>query len=287
MTAVKAVILWALCFCLLTQGYLGSMETTDRGCMKWTLSGANVCCEACHPGNRLIARCGPNPKDLCEPCKTGTFTVNPLAYRCDRCRGCYGALVLLKECTATTNTKCGCKEGLICGDDHCSFCVTRCDKGQEPTEDRLCRPCPDGTFNDQVHQKCKPWSTKCPSEGQHIVAKGDAFTDMKCSNISVALSNRPIHPDPNEQAWPLILSVVVSVALMGFTVIIIITVARKIAKKRKKTKKAIPKTPIIRTPTDDPRTLIAIECSFHEAQQEQGSSSESLDSKDSSDQLIE
>ncbi|XP_044066978.1 tumor necrosis factor receptor superfamily member 9-like isoform X2 [Siniperca chuatsi] len=247
-----AVILWAMGLCLLMQGCLCSVGQTDRGCMKWTQKGDNVCCEACYPG----------------------------------------AQVLVQECTATTDTKCGCKEGLTCGDDRCSFCVKKCGKGQEPSAKRSCRPCPEGTFNDQIHQKCKPWSTKCPNPDQKIVAKGDAVTDIKCASINVSLAtvSRPKQPDHPEQAWPLVLSVVTSVVLMGFSIIIIITVAMKIHRKRKAEnymeKPCIPKTPIIRTPTDDPMTLIAMECSFHEAQQEQGSSSESLASKDSSDQLL-
>uniref|UniRef100_A0A3Q3T4F9 Tumor necrosis factor receptor superfamily, member 9a n=1 Tax=Mastacembelus armatus TaxID=205130 RepID=A0A3Q3T4F9_9TELE len=155
-----AVILWAMGLSLLMQGYLFSLGRTETGCMKWVPSGDDVCCEACHPGNRLVKKCGPNPKELCKPCERKTFTVIPAAISCTPCRQCIGALVTVKNCTATSNTICSCKEGLICGDDSCSFCTEKCDKGQEPTEDRSCRPCPDGMFSDQIQQKCKPWSTK-------------------------------------------------------------------------------------------------------------------------------
>lgn len=281
-----AAILWTMGLSLLVQGCLGIIGQTDRGCLKWKLQGDNVCCEICHPGNRLVRLCGPNPRDLCTPCETNTFTTNPKDYRCSRCTQCVGAQLLVKACTATTDTKCGCKEGLICGDGNCSFCVKKCEKGQEPTEKRSCRPCKDGTFNDQIHQKCKPWSTKCPNPEHIIVSEGDAISDIKCTNVSLGRTISPKQPDHTAQAWPYVLSVFISILVTGFSIIIIVIVSVKLRQKRKKTKKTITETPIIRTPTDDPRTLIAIECSFHEAQQEQGSSSESLASKDSSKQLI-
>ncbi|XP_034732153.1 tumor necrosis factor receptor superfamily member 9a [Etheostoma cragini] len=276
-----AAVLRALGLALLIQGCFCSVGQTDTGCMKWTPKGDNVCCEACFAGHRLVKECGPSPKDLCTPCEAGKFTVNPKEYSCNRCTQCVGAQVLVKECTATADTKCGCIEGLTCGDDRCSFCIKKCDKGYEPVK-RSCRPCPEGTFNNRTQQRCKPWSTKCPNPDQKIVAKGNALTDIKCVQVSGSKQ-----PDPKEQVWPLILSVITSAALMAFSIIIISLVAKKIFQKRnEKGKKPTTKTPINRTPTDDPRTLIAIECSFHEAQQEQGSSSESLDSKDSSDQLL-
>ncbi|XP_035513134.1 tumor necrosis factor receptor superfamily member 9a [Morone saxatilis] len=278
-----AVILWAMGLFLLMQSSLCSVGQTDRGCMKWTPKGENVCCEICHPGNRLVKECGRSPKDLCIPCEPNTYTVKPKDFRCARCTQCIGPQFQVKQCTATTDTKCGCIEGLICGDDRCSFCIKKCDRGQEPTKERSCRPCPDGTFNDQGHQMCKPWSTKCPKPYQEIVAEGTAITDIKCANVSVSPVHRPKQPDHTEQEWPLFLSGITSMFLLA---IIIVIVGMKIYQKRKKTKKTITKTQIIRTPTDNPETLIAIECSFHEAQQEQGSSTESLDSKDSSEQLI-
>ncbi|XP_056278721.1 tumor necrosis factor receptor superfamily member 9a [Pseudoliparis swirei] len=275
-----AALSWAAGLSLLLQGCVCSVVQTDRGCVKWTQRGDNVCCEACYPGHHLALDCGPRPKDLCIPCEPGTFSGKSKNYKCTSCTQCVGAQVYVKHCTATSDTQCGCKEGLTCGDRRCSFCVERCDKGQEPAEKRSCRTCPAGTFNDQSHQMCKPWSTKCPDPEQIIVATGDALSDITCANVSVGPVHNVKTPDPTEQSWPLVISVVTSVVLMAFGVIITISII--MAKKRKAgEEKPIPKTPIIRTPTDDddddddPRTLIAVECSFHEAEQEQGSGSES------------
>ncbi|XP_069560443.1 tumor necrosis factor receptor superfamily member 9a [Brachyistius frenatus] len=277
-----AVMLWLMGLCLLMQAGLCSAGQPERGCLKWTNGkGKDICCEICHPGNRLVKRCGPSSADLCTPCESGTYTTNLAASRCDRCSQCAGAQVLMETCTPTTNTKCGCKEGLTCGDDQCKFCVETCAKGQEPTTDRSCRPCPNGTFNDKIHQKCKPWSSKCPNPGQKIVANGDAVSDIQCDVSQMNVKK----PDDTEQ--PLTMMIIIFVLMaFGIIIIVFISVAFNILQKKQKTQKPSPKTPIIRTPTDDPRTLIAIECSFHEAEQEQGNSSESLYSKDSSEQLI-
>ncbi|XP_026223036.1 tumor necrosis factor receptor superfamily member 9a [Anabas testudineus] len=282
-----ASILWVMVLCLLLQSCLCSVEQTNKGCKTWSAQkgSRDVCCDECHPGNRMVRKCGSTPSDLCTPCEPGTF-LDRASFKCARCTQCVGALVQVKACTATSDTVCRCEKGLRCGDDRCSFCVMECVKGEEPADQRSCRPCPEGTFNNQIHQKCKPWSTKCPHPHQYIEHKGDAFSDIKCANASVSPSYKPTQPGATDQGWPLVIFMVVSIALMGFTIIVIITMAVKILQKKKKSKKPVPTKPIIRMPTDDPRTLIAIECSFHEAQQEQGSSTESLDSKDSSDRLI-
>ncbi|KAM8863811.1 tumor necrosis factor receptor superfamily member 9a isoform 2-T2 [Spinachia spinachia] len=240
---------------------------------------------------------------LCSggPCEAGTFLENPKSDRCARCTQCVGAQVYVQPCTATTDTKCGCKEGLTCGNAGCSFCVKKCDRGQEPAEKRSCRPCPRGTFNDQVHQQCKPWRTKCPNPKEHIVTPGDALTDARCA-ASVGLPPNPKRPDPAGEAWPFVLSVVTSVlvASIGTVVVILMMIvvisrsgvtAKKVFQKKKEEEvvekeKTLQGTLIIDSPTDGPRTLIAIECSFHEAEQEQGSSSESLASTQSSARLL-
>ncbi|XP_041654573.1 tumor necrosis factor receptor superfamily member 9a isoform X2 [Cheilinus undulatus] len=265
------VIFWVLGLSLLVQGGLSSME--PAGCRTWRQEGDLVCCEACHSGNRLVRECGPNPKALCTPCENETFTTGSKNKECDMCRQC---LV------------CGCKKGYTCGNARCTFCVTTCGKGQEPTEERSCRPCPKGTFNNQTHKKCKPWSKKCPKPDDQILAEGNAFSDIKCTNASVitAITVYPVtKPDTSEDPWPMMLPVFIGVFLICFIVLLAWKTYKRRPKEEKEEREFSEKM-IIGSPSDEPRTLIAIECSFHEAQQEQGSSSESLVSKDSSELIF-
>ncbi|XP_038138609.1 tumor necrosis factor receptor superfamily member 9a isoform X1 [Cyprinodon tularosa] len=284
-----ARIFWMMGFVLLPQGFLYVLGETGVGCKKWRSTDEGVCCDECHPGNRVVKRCGPNPTELCTPCERDHYTLKTLSSACSICSQCVGALVQLKACTRTSNTQCGCPKGLLCGDNPCTFCVDECSKGFEPNIYRSCTPCPNGTFNDKIHQKCKPLSTSCKDPNHVMVFKGNASSDIICKPPSTTTSTktpplnksrRPV--ETTEQGWPTVLFVIIGAFMM--CLIIFITLASFLIHhkgKKEKKQRTLSKTPIIGTPTDDPRTLIAIECSFHEAQQEQGNSTESLISKDS------
>ncbi|XP_037102226.1 tumor necrosis factor receptor superfamily member 9-like [Syngnathus acus] len=256
----------------------GLQEQIRSGCKKWTRMSSEVCCDECHPGNRLVSYCGADPSNLCTPCESGTYSQKAKDYKCSRCTQCEGAQVLLKACSATGDTLCGCKEGLLCGDQGCSFCRKKCGKGEEPADKRSCRPCANGTFNDQIHQKCKSWSTRCPGPDQ-MAAGGDAFSDIKCVNVS--RSNRK-EGTGAEQAW----LVVTGVCLMASSVTLFVVMAVYRCERNKKTTAAVQTARVPVESTEEPNTLIAVECSFHEAQEEQGSSSQSSASEDSRQQLV-
>ncbi|XP_051914123.1 tumor necrosis factor receptor superfamily member 5-like [Hippocampus zosterae] len=223
-------------------GSLSRLEHISRGCKKWSHSTSRsheVCCDECHPGNRLVWNCGAIPDTLCTPCENGTYTQKPKDYKCSRCTQCEGAQVLVKKCTAATDTQCGCKEGLMCGDERCSFCRKKCGKGEEPTEKRSCRTCPNGTFNDQMHQKCKPWSIKCAKPHEMIAARADAFTDIKCINVSRSTLKRA-ESNGSDFVWPLVWSVLPSVCLLALSIALIVAVFCRMRRKKEKVQITIP-----------------------------------------------
>ncbi|XP_028308703.1 tumor necrosis factor receptor superfamily member 9a [Gouania willdenowi] len=265
---MAVILLVMIGLSLLMQSCTCSPELT--GCQKWTQNGNgdDVCCEACYPGHRVLEECGRAPKKLCELCDPGKYVLKSNDKQCHRCRECLDPQIIVKRCNASADTVCGCREGLICGDEPCTFCKATCGKGHQVV-DGVCQPCPEGTFNNQSQSMCKPWTKRCP-KGQSIVAEGDAFTDVKCAVVI-----KPNTTDHHVPSWLLVPLVVTGIVLM----MIISAVLVKILQKRKRYNiNQDTKEPEFNTYTDDPRTLIAVECSFHEAQQEQGSSSESLDS---------
>uniref|UniRef100_A0A3B3YDR1 TNFR-Cys domain-containing protein n=1 Tax=Poecilia mexicana TaxID=48701 RepID=A0A3B3YDR1_9TELE len=161
---------WMLGLTLLAQGFLRTLGDIGVGCKKWvpdTEVKGFVKCVECHPGNRVVKLSGPNPEKLCTPCENGTYIHQSLE-----------KYIFIEA--PSHNTQCKCKEGLRCGDAECTFCTDECGKGEEPTKKRDCRPCPKGTFNDQIHQNCKAFSTRCPDPTHIIVFQGNASSDIIC-----------------------------------------------------------------------------------------------------------
>ncbi|KAK3547285.1 hypothetical protein QTP86_017778 [Hemibagrus guttatus] len=265
-----------LCHVLLITTILYTTEAVTSGCQIWRINGDEVCCDQCKPGNRLVANCGPDRSQLCTPCEPNTFIDHPLNPYCHRCSKCIGAQVQTKPCNASADTVCGCKPGFRCGNQQCAYCVEECAMGQEPTDERDCRKCPDGTFNDKTHSACKPWTKRCP-EGEQIIASGNEFSDIQCGKGPAVTSTDTFF-------YPFIgIFTGISALIIIFFLLLWFTYKRTKNKSQSKDLKPA-------TPTQGELTIMMVEheeaCSFHQPEQEQGGSSESINTQDSESKLI-
>ncbi|XP_056305707.1 tumor necrosis factor receptor superfamily member 9a isoform X2 [Danio aesculapii] len=252
----------------------------DVGCQDWTPSGqVDVCCTKCKPGNHLAKRCGHDPAELCKPCEPGTY-VTKTDFRCYTCTQCIGIQFVAKNCTSSSDAVCGCKPGFRCGDAKCSYCVTECKKGEEP-EGRLCRQCPEGKFSDKIHSMCKEWTKSCP-DGYNL-KKGNFTSDSTCTSLHPAKESLPVVTNErDEMNW---LPVLIAAMIAGLALLCIILSMVAYVKAQNKTKKK-PKT---EQDNSDDSTIMVVEqehCSFHHPEQEQGGSSQSINTENSESKLI-
>ncbi|KAI1892487.1 hypothetical protein AGOR_G00133920 [Albula goreensis] len=279
------IVIGVLFSALLLIVCLDSCAGSDIGCALWAPSGrTDVCCKRCKPGNHMVQQCGEDPKELCSPCKAGTYTTDPALSSCQRCTQCTGVQMVKHDCTSTSDTVCGCINGYRCGNAKCTHCIQECGQGQEPTENQTCRPCPHGTYNNGIHQKCMPWRTSCPPD-HPILYPGTQIHDSICRNISIVIPEVSIRPNTKENVPPDNLIMVIGcLSVIMFTIGLSSFVCKHLLKK-KDTKKPviIEKAPTIGEPG---RLVQQEDCSFCHPQQEQGGSMDSIASQDSKDKLL-
>ncbi|XP_073679456.1 tumor necrosis factor receptor superfamily member 9a [Garra rufa] len=288
LTAFRRLPRILLIFSLVLNCTIGS----DIGCDDWTLNGNDVCCNRCKPGNRLVRSCGRYPDELCTPCKPGTY-INSHAFSCLRCTQCIDIQFTLKPCNISSDTVCGCKAGYRCGNSKCSFCVDECKVGEEPTKKRSCTKCPEGKFNDKIHSMCKELRKSCP-DGQTLV-EGNATSDSTCTDskaekkiVSVTESEVNSLPTGRKEEQTNWLPVFIAAGMAGLAVLCIIVSVVAYVKAQNKTEKE-PKTDTPDQDHSDESRIMVVEqedCSFRHPEQEQGGSSESINTQDSESKLI-
>ncbi|XP_018593386.1 tumor necrosis factor receptor superfamily member 23 [Scleropages formosus] len=92
----------------------------------WPNNAPSLCCKKCEPGERMEKRCtSPSAETRCKKCGQGYYSDS--ANTDQGCKQCYDCsmkyMAYVKNCTATSNSVCGCQQGYRCHSMPCVNCV--------------------------------------------------------------------------------------------------------------------------------------------------------------------
>lgn len=130
--------------------------------------------------------CGKSKDQICISCPSNSFSSTSGQEACDICRQCEGVFRTKKACSRTSNAECECVSGFHCLGAGCTKCEADCKQGQELTI-QGCKDCYLGTFNDQKHGICRPW-TDCSLDGKSVLVNGTKESDVVCGPTSADFS---------------------------------------------------------------------------------------------------
>ncbi|XP_060057338.1 tumor necrosis factor receptor superfamily member 25 [Erinaceus europaeus] len=144
------------------------------------------CCRGCPAGHYLKESCTePCGKNTCAPCSQGTFLAweNHQESKCNRCRACYeqGGQVALRNCSAVSNTLCGCKPGWFkdCWDSGCM-----------DSSEFICLPCVEcGMLHRNPQASCPRQPTDCGSCLHGFYEDGNSC--VSCPKITLGSCPEP------------------------------------------------------------------------------------------------
>ena len=165
---------------------------TDTTCQPYT---------ECAPGTRQVEPGTPTSDRACEPCVAGqSYTAQSNRLSCTLCRNsCFVGYGVDSNCTQQQDTTCSvCPVGSFGTDGiTCSPWTPVCPAGTfelhgpNTISDRLCAPCPDGSYRsiETGLPSCIPW-TRCGREW--VGAGGSATADQVCQPVSTALPTTPL-----------------------------------------------------------------------------------------------
>lgn len=154
------------------------------------VSGKEVTCAQCPPGQFLRRRCTESTESVCEDCPPGSFTAlwNYIG-RCLRCGICGRNMVQHRVCQRDRDCACQCKPGYYYK-ERAGMCVrwAECGTGTgvtvpgSPVRNTECAPCANGTFSDRVSSEsgCSAHSL-CQAPGSKVILKGNAWHDLICA----------------------------------------------------------------------------------------------------------